>query len=73
MLPLHKLAAQILAWGALSALSMFLTYILGTSALAYIFVATSMIFLMCLLDRVMTFKFVYENTREQDESSNPPT
>lgn len=73
MLPLHKLAAKILWQGSLFA-------ILALNTLATPFWWAAVFFALCTLvsacylyDSIMMFKFVYENTREQDESSNPPT
>lgn len=67
--PLFKLAAQILGWGALTALSAFLTYWLGNLWLAYVFLAMFYFSGAFLFDRIMMFKFVHENTREPDEAS----
>lgn len=69
MMPLHKIAARVLGWGAATLLSAFLTYALGTSALAFVFVGLFFVFGALTLDWAMTFKFVYENTREHDEPS----
>lgn len=63
MLPLHKLAAQILVWGILLGFSTLICLMGGW--FAFVGVIT---FSVLLYDRVMTFKFVYENTREYDES-----
>ena len=63
MLPLHKLAAEILGWGTAFALSLLLAF--------FVFAPVILIsgFLWWgLCDRVLTFKFVYENTREYDGS-----
>jgi hypothetical protein len=68
MLPLHKIAARVLGWGAAMLLSAFLAYALGMNPLAYIFVGLFFFFGALTLDWVMAFKFVYENTREHDGS-----
>jgi hypothetical protein len=63
MLPLHKLAAQILVWGILLGFSTLIFLMGGWWAIVGI-----ICFSVLLYDRVMTFKFVYENTREHDGS-----
>lgn len=68
MLPLNKLAAQILAWGILLGFSTLIFLLGGSWAILGV-----ICFSVLLYDRAMTFKFVYENTKENDESSNPPS
>lgn len=67
MMPLHKIAARVMGWGAATLLSAFLTFILGSSALAFVFAGLVFFFGAITLDWAMTFKFVYDNTRELNE------
>lgn len=62
--PLHKLAAQILGWGVAVLLSTLFCFLLGNSFFAYLFAGITMISLAFLYERILAFKFVYDNTRE---------
>lgn len=63
MLPLEKLAAQIMGWGVVVLLSALFCFLLGSSFFAYMFAGLTVVLLAFLYERILMFKFVYENTR----------
>lgn len=65
MMPLEKLAAEILAWGILTGFSMLVFLFGGYWAIISVLCWGSMLY-----DRCGMFKFVWENTRESNESGN---
>lgn len=62
MMPLEKLAAEILVWGILSGFSTLIFLLGGWPA-----IGAALVFGYFLYDRVCMFKFVYDNTRELHE------